>query len=180
MLKRLAMLFAVVTAMLTGCAGGTNVISDADLASAAGYATKNASYYGLKAVFANNPGRVPQLSADITIATGAVRKNLVQLFTDPSLGNVLDGAVDTLLVNLSSELDKLPNGSLIANLIQGGWLALKMVVHLPENPAATLDERTKGALVAGLTGLADGLDQAVKDFTPPSPTAKRLPVKLVR
>lgn len=169
-MKFLALL-ALCAAALFGGSGCKVVeqIPDDQLASGIKTVSFNSVYFGFKAVLANNPSRYQQLTADAATTTKILRENVIPIFSGASTGDVLVSAVDTALEQLSVS-------STVADVIKVALVIAESQVHLPTNPAEKLDARTKGALLGFFTGVADGLDQAVKDTPPPPPpTARAVP-----
>lgn len=181
-MKFLALLALSALTFIGGCKSVANGgPTDAQLAAQVNALTYSAANVALTATLMADSKDAAAITADVTLATGAIRADLAKFFTDPNLGNVLNSALDNLLADLSTVLDKTPYGPLIAGFVQGAVRNIEALVVLPANPGASLDPRTTGAIVAGLNGLADGLDAAVKNYVPPAPpTARRAPVQLHR
>jgi hypothetical protein len=180
-MKKLLALLALVALTLGGCKSVANGgPSDAQLAQQVNALCFSAANVGLTATLLADPKDAAAIETDVTLATKAVRADLLKFFTDPNLTNVLNSALDNLLADLSTTLDKTPYGPLIAGFVQGAVRNIEAMTVLPSNPGAALDPRTVGAIVGGLNGACDGLDAAVKNFAPPSPTARRAPVQLHR
>lgn len=180
-MKKLLALLALVALTFSGCKSAQNGgPTDAQLAAQVNALTYSAANVGLTATLMADPKDATAITTDVTLATGAIRADLLKFFTDPDLSNVLNSSLDNLLADLSTVLNKTPYGPLIAGFVQGAVRNIEALVVLPANPGATLDARTVGAIVAGLNGLADGLDAAVKNYVPPTPTARRAPVQLHR
>jgi hypothetical protein len=168
-MKKLLAMFALCALALTGCKTVAE-IPDEQFADGIHTLTYNSTYYGFKAVLNNNPGRYAQLSADVKTTTDIIRTNVLPVFTGATTGDVLVGAVNTALAQLSVS-------STVADTIKVALALVETQVHLPTNPAEKLDVRTKLALLAFFSGVAEGLDQAVKDTPAPAPpTARAIPV----
>lgn len=166
-MKFLALL-AIVGLTMAGCST-VNQIPDTDFAAGIKVVSYNSAYWGFKAVLNNNAATRAQLCADATTATGIIRTNVLPVFSGASTGEVLRSAVDTALTQLSAS-------SMVADIINVALVVAEGQIHLPDNPADKLDNRTKLALLAFFNGVADGLDQAVKDVPPPPPpTARAVP-----
>lgn len=181
-MKFLALLALSALAFMGGCKSVANGgPTDAQLATEVNALSYSAANVGLTAALMADPKDAAAIAKDVTLATSAVRADLVKFFTDPNLSNVLNSSLDNLLADLSTQLNSTPYGPLIAGFVQGAVRNIEALVVLPTNPGATLDARTTGAIVAGLNGLCDGLDAAVKNYVPPAPpTARRAPVQLHR
>jgi hypothetical protein len=180
-MKKLLALLALVALTFTGCKSVANGgPTDAALAQQVNALCFSGANVALVATLMADPKDAATIGADVTLATKAIRADLVKFFTDPNLSNVLNSALDDLLADLSTALNQTQYGPLIAGFAQGAIRNIEALVNLPANPGATLDARTTGAIVAGLNGLCDGLDAAVKNFAPPSPTARRAKVQLHR
>jgi predicted small secreted protein len=181
-MKKLMALLALCALTFTGCKSVANGgPSDAQLAAQVNALTYSAANVGLTATLMADAKDAPAIMKTVTIVTAAIRADLVKFFTDPNLNNVVNSALDNLLADLSTQLNSTPYGPLLAGFIQGAVRNIEALVTLPANPGATLDARTTGAIIAGLNGLADGLDAAVKNYVPPAPvTSKRAPVHLTR
>lgn len=179
-MKFLALL-ALIGLCLAGCKT-INEIPDDEFAGGIKVLSYNSVYYGFKAVLNNNPASRQQLAADVATTTNIIRTNVLPVFSGASTGDVLNSAVNTALSQLSVS-------TTVTDVIKVALVLVESQVHLPANPADKLDNRTKLALSAFFTGVADGLDQAVKDTPAPSPapapttpTARRIvtpPSKLV-
>lgn len=172
MKKLLALLALCSLAFLGGCKTVAQ-IPDQEFADGIHTLTYNSIYFGFKAVLNNNPGRYTQLAADVKTATGVIRTNVLPVFNGATTGDVLTGAVNTALTQLSVS-------STITDVVQVALALVETQVTLPANPATALDARTKLALSGFFSAIADGLDQAVKDSAPPAatpaaPTARTAP-----
>lgn len=173
-MKFLALL-TLIGLTLAGCKTVAQIPDD-EFANGIRVVSYNSSYFGFKAVLNNNPASYHQLATDVATTTSIIRTNVLPVFSGATTGDVLNSAVDTALSQLSVS-------ATVTDVIKVALVLVEMQVHLPTNPAAKLDNRTKLALVAFFTGVADGLDNAVKD-TPapaaagaaPAPTMRRVMV----
>jgi hypothetical protein len=168
-MKFLALL-ALIGLTLTGCKTIAQ-IPDSEFANGIHVVSYNSTYYGFKAVLNNNSAKYQQLAADVATTTNIIRTNVLPVFSGASTGDVLNGAVNTALSQLSVS-------ATVTDVIKVALALVETQIHLPANPADKLDNRTKLALSAFFTGVADGLDQAVKDTAPPvaaPPTARLAP-----
>lgn len=167
-MKFMALLALCALTFVGGCKTVAQIPDD-QFANGINVAAYNSTYYGFKAVLDNNPGRYAQLAADVKTTTGIIRANVLPVFSGASTGDVLVGAVDTALKQLSVS-------STVTNVVKIALAVVETQVHLPTNPAEKLDNRTKMALLGFFKGVADGLDQAVKDAAPsPAPDASTAP-----
>lgn len=169
-MKKLLALLALVALTFTGCKTVAQ-IPDEQFADGIHTLTYNSTYYGFKAVLNNNPAKYTQLAADVKTTTDIIRNNVLPIFTGASTGDVLNGAVNTALAQLSVS-------PAVTDVIKVALALVETQVTLPANPADKLDVRTKLALAAFFSGVAEGLDQAVKDSAPPAvnPAARAVPV----
>ena len=161
-MKFLAALALMALTFVGGCKT-INEIPDEKFADGIHALTFHSVYYGFKAVLSNNSGRYEQLTADAKVASEIIRTNILPVFAGATTGEVLRSAVDTALAQLSV-------ASSVADTIKVALILVETQLTLPENPADALDVRTKLALSAFFSGVAEGLDQAVKDT--PAPTGK--------
>lgn len=165
-MKILALL-ALIGLTLTGCKTIAQIPDD-EFASGIRVLAYNSTYYGFKAVLNSNPASYSQMAADVATTTSIIRTNVLPVFSGASTDDVLNSAVNTALSQLSVS-------ATVADVIKVALVLIEMQVHLPANPADKLDNRTKMALVAFFSGVADGLDNAVKDTPPPPALATPMP-----
>ena len=158
--------FALAFLTFVGGCKTINEIPDEKFADGIHALTFHSVYYGFKAVLANNPGRYEQLTTDAKKASEIVRTNVLPVFNGATTGDVLRGAVDRALAELSVATS-------VADTIKVALILVETQLTLPENPADSLDARTKMALSAFFTGVAEGLDKAVADT--PAPTGNAVP-----
>jgi hypothetical protein len=172
-MKFFAMLALAALAFVGGC-GGLNV-TDQQLAQDVNLIAYNGSYYGLKAVLSNNPGRGAVIVKDVTTATDLIQRNVLNKF--------LGGApTSAMFMSMVTDLETAFQAQLApatADVINVGLSLIQAQLVLPANPSTTLDARTLGALTSGFQGLVNGLNQAAKEFTPPSATMRLAPAHLV-
>jgi len=164
-MKILAVLALFALTFVGGCKT-VNEIPDEKFADGIHALTYHSVYYGFKAVLGNNPGRYEQLTTDAKTASEIIRTNVLPVFTGATTGEVLRSAVDTALTQLSVATS-------VADTVKVALILVETQLVLPENPATELDVRTKLALAAFFSGVAEGLDQAVKDT--PAPTGRTTP-----
>lgn len=160
-MKFFAMLALFALTFVGGCKT-INEIPDGEFADGIRTVSYNSTYLGFKAVLNNNPGRYAQLAADVKTTTDIIRNNIYPVFTGGTTGDVLSSAIDTALAQLSVS-------STVTDVVKVALAVVKMQVKLPDNPAEALSPRVKLALLGFFSGVADGLDQAVKDTPAPSP-----------
>lgn len=161
-MKKFFAMLALFALALTGGCKSINEIPDSQFADDIRTISYNSVYLGFKAVLNNNPGRYAQLAADVKTTTGIIRTNVYPVFTGGTTGDVLSSAIDTALAQLSVS-------STVTDVVKIALMAVKMQIKLPDNPAEALSPRIKLALLGFFSGVADGLDQAVKDTPAPSP-----------
>lgn len=166
MKKILALLALCAVTMFGGCKTVAEIPDD-QLAAGIKALSYNSVYYGFKAVLANNPGKYQQLAADVATTTSILRSNVIPVFSGASTSEVLTAAVDQTLGQLNVS-------STVNDVIKVALVLVESQITLPTNPAEKLDARTKGALLAFFTGVADGLDKAVADTPPPPPPTARI------
>jgi hypothetical protein len=138
--------------------------------------TYNASYYGLKDILNNNPGRAAQICQDVTTGVNAVNTVFLNapngLLAGGTGSQVLAGALQTAMTQL--------DGLLPANAVGPvnlGLVVIESMVQIPGLPTATLSSQTVTDLNAGLQGLTKGLTQQVADWQAahPAPTPAPAP-----
>lgn len=160
-MKILALLALFALTFVGGCKTIAE-IPDTEFADGIRAVAYNSTYLGFKAVLNNNPGKYAQLAADVKTTTDIIRNNIYPIFTGATTGDVITAAVDTALAQLSVS-------STVTDVVKVALALVKMQLKLPDNPAEALSVRVKLALLGFFSGIADGLDQAVKDTPAPSP-----------
>lgn len=155
-----ASVVAMVGLLLFGCSA-VDQVSDEDLASGVYLASKGAAKHGLKYAVSQHPDQAESIKTNAILAVDIIKTNVVPVFSGASSGTVLRSAVDTALDLLANRL----SGDVVSTI----RLALNIVAHrieLPQNPADTLSERARLALVAFFNGVSDGLEDALREMTP--------------
>lgn len=159
------MKFAAFLMMFFVALGGCASMSDQALAENVYDTARSATKVGLRSALeqAHSPAEVREKAE---LAVKLIRENVVPLFTSTT-EDVLLRTVETVLQEVADKLDPI-----VVGVMQVAIGTVLNQLDLPENPAAKLSPRTKGALLAMFNGLADGATDALKT-PPPTSVAPR-------
>ena len=155
---KLLMLSLISLFGLMGC-NTIDKISDADLAANVKSIAAATSKLALTSAIEQNPTKKDVILENCVLVRKVIKDNLIPLLSDTT-GDVLRGALDTAIAELSSQIA--PGMLTIGNAVFQSVITL---IDLPENPATRLDERTKKALIGLFEGFYDSLDDIIEANT---------------
>jgi hypothetical protein len=161
---KLAAFLALAFCMTLGGCSLLRNMSDEDLANTIYNGSKRTAKVALKVALEKVPADDATIRADAQLAIKLIRENVVPLFSSTTV-EVLRSTVDAILENAASQLS-----STMVDILRLTINVAAGQINLPENPAAKLDSRTKGALLALFNGLADGAEAGMASVPVPTPT----------
>lgn len=165
-MKLFAFLALAFCVTLGGCSlfGG---MSDAELAQTVYDSAKLTSRTAVRVALQKTPADDAQIRTDVKFAVKLIRENVVPVFSSTT-HEVLRSTVDLVLSQVSDQMSPLA-----VDILRLTINVAAAQINLPDNPAATLDPRTKGALVALFNGLADGAEAGMDSVPVPTASAPK-------
>lgn len=149
-----------------GCSGKNHVLdglSDDELALYLETGAREAVKFGVDYAVKKYPDKTAQIQKDGQIADDLLRNTIIKNFSGAASADVAKSAINQAIQLLSSRLTNAQIDGLV--LIAGTVLTQ---VSLPQNPTDKLSARTKMAVAAFFTGMAEGLEASLK-IPPPGP-----------
>jgi hypothetical protein len=165
--KALALAAAIAAFSAVGCSSVTHALdrlSDDELAKFLETSAQKTTQAGIQFALKKNPDKAAQIQKDGLAADQVIRGPILTALSGSSGGTVLKSAFDVAMSQLSSKLSgtTLDNLILVANIAEA---------QLPLPVTGALSPRLQKALVGFFTGMAEGLEAALKIPGPTPPPA---------
>lgn len=156
---------------LGGCAKVRNMVDNLSDEELAEYVYKGSNFTAkaaLKAALDKYPDHAEEIKADALLAAKIINDNIIPVFTGATTEDVLRGAVDTALSELSDRLSPAT-----VEVVRLAMVVVVTEVDLPDNRAEKLTDRMKMAVAAFFKGLSDAVGEAFPpEVAPTEPMGK--------
>lgn len=156
--------------LVSSCSSVTHALDRLDDDELAGYlnhGAREATRFGIDYAKKKYPDKAVQIQKDGETAAGVIRNLIVKSFSGAATSDVARSAVDQAIALLGTRL----SGSQVDGLVLVAGTVLAQI-PFPKNPADKLDARTRKAVSAFFTGMAEGIETALNlpgPAVPPAP-----------